>query len=51
MISLGLVTGLGYFMLTMLQVYSARIVHRLFIYDDFETIEIQFFNAFWVWNF
>ena len=31
MISFGLVTGLGYFMLSFLQVYSKRIVHRMFI--------------------
>ena len=35
MISLGLATGLGYFMLSFIQVYSSRMVHRLFIADDF----------------
>ena len=48
MISFGLVTGLGYMMLSFIQVYSRRIVHRMYIEDDFETIHIEFFNAFWV---
>jgi len=51
MISFGLVTGLGYMMLSFVQVYSKRIVHRLYIEDDFETVHIEFFNAFWVFSF
>lgn len=41
-------TGLGYFMLSFLQVYSKRIVHRIHLANDFETIHVEFFNAFWV---
>ena len=48
MVSFGLVTGLGYFMLSFLQIYSKRIVHRLYISNDFETVHLEFFNAFWV---
>lgn len=48
MISFGLVTGLGYFMLSFLQVYSKRIVHRIYLSNDFETVYVEFFNAFWV---
>jgi len=40
MISFGLVTGLGYFMLSFLQVYSRRIVHRIYIENDFETVHV-----------
>lgn len=48
MISFGLVTGLGYFMLSFLQIYSKRIVHRIYLSNDFETVYVEFFNAFWV---
>ena len=48
LISFGLVTGLGYLMLSFLQVYSKRIVHRIHIQNDFETVHVEFYNAFWV---
>lgn len=40
MFSFGLVTGLGYFMLAFLQVYSRRIVHRIHLSNDFETVHV-----------
>jgi len=48
MISFGLVTGTGYLMLSVLQVYSRRIVHRMHLSNDFQTVHIEFYNAFWV---
>jgi hypothetical protein len=40
MVAFGLVTGLGYFLLSFLQIYSKRIVHRLYLSNDFETIHV-----------
>jgi hypothetical protein len=48
MISFGLVTGTGYLMLSFLQVYSKRIVHRIHLFNDFQTVHVEFYNAFWV---
>lgn len=48
MISFGLVTGTGYLMLSFLQVYSKRIVHRIHLSNDFQTVHVEFYNAFWV---
>jgi hypothetical protein len=40
MISFGLVTGTGYLMLSVLQVYSRRIVHRIHLSNNFQTVRI-----------
>lgn len=34
-------------MLGLLQVFSRRTVHRIYLLSDFETVELEFFNAFW----
>jgi hypothetical protein len=48
--SFSIFAGLGYLAILVLNALSRRTIHRIYLKKDLETVDVEFFNAFWVFS-